>query len=72
MADAPNWMTDEEAQEWLDAACDECGIANSGCECIACTECLEFGVGALTVDQDLSLCVDCATNIDAEIQNRRN
>lgn len=72
MAEAPDFMTDEEADEWLDAQCDECGVVNVACECIGCTECMEFGPGALTVDQDLSLCVRCAITIDAEIQEGRS
>lgn len=69
MAEAPDFFTDEEAQEWLDAECDECGVANSGCECIACTECLEFGEGALTVDQNLTLCTHCAEELEVPLIN---
>ena len=69
MAEAPNYMTDEEADEWLVVACDECGVDNEMCECIACTECLEFGPGALTKDQNLTLCENCAEEMEVELIN---
>ncbi len=69
MADAPEFFTDEEAAEWLQAACDECGVDNEFCECGACTECMEFGEIALTVDQNLGLCVPCAEEMEVPLIN---
>ena len=69
MVDVSDWMDDEEANEWMYATCDECGEENTGCECIACTECMEFGVGALTVDQNLTLCMPCAEELKVSLIN---
>ncbi len=69
MAEAPEWMSDDEGLAYLDAECDECGVANSDCECLACTECLEFRPSAPTVDQNLQLCEPCAEVVGAELLN---
>ena len=69
MAEAPDWMDDAEVDEYLTVECDECGVENAGCECITCTECLEFGVGAVTKDQNLSLCELCAEDLGVEMYN---
>jgi len=47
--------------------CDECGQEIDFCECIVCQECLEFGPGALTVDQDLQLCDFHAEELGVEL-----
>ncbi len=72
MPEAPDYMDDAVAEEWLVASCDECGQDNQHCECIVCTECMEFTVGALTKDQNLSLCEPCAEDQGVEIFNFTN
>lgn len=49
--------------------CDECGQEPDDCECIACQDCMEFGPGAATVDQNLALCENCAEERGVELMD---
>ena len=62
-------MIDPETLEIIQTGdgCDECGQEFDFCECIVCSECQEFGPGALTKDQDLALCEECAYVLDVEM-----